>query len=199
MKTLDCFLRYIFQYADFEQSKTFFVSLDGILIFPFTVVVQNLPSQGSLFCFVLFFLIGNISKILISDDASFSVLDIQKLHMSDGIEIVEFSFIWELYCRKILPFLIPTVSLRPSQFDMPAQILFVSFWVILQHGEKRDGSSLSVSGTSGLTSQLFQRQLYLQFASLSNMFGISSTLRHPLNSNKDIPTSNLINLHLAPL
>lgn len=131
------------------------MSLDGILIFPFTVVVQNLPSQGSLFCFVLFFLIGNISKILISDDASFSVLDIQKLHMSDGIEIVEFSFIWELYCRKILPFLIPTVSLRPSQFDMPAQILLVSFWVILQHGEKRDGSSLSVSGTSGLTSQLF--------------------------------------------
>lgn len=75
--------------------------------------------------------------------------------MSDGIEIVEFSFIWELYCRKILPFLIPTVSLRPSQFDMPAQILLVSFWVILQHGEKRDGSTLSVSGTSGLTSQLF--------------------------------------------
>lgn len=156
METLDCSLRYIYiLVCRFWGKQNIFCEswCDSHLPFGFASSKSPKPGFWGFFhrqyqqsfdqwwCIILF------------------VLDIQKLQVTDGIEIAEFSSIWELFSRNILvlPFSIPTVSLWPSQPDLPAQVLFVSSWVILQHGDKRGSSSLSevVCRTSGLTSQLF--------------------------------------------
>lgn len=140
MKTLDCSLRYIFWCANFEEIKTF---LWVLMRFSSSLCLWLFKISQARVIFLVFFLIRNISKVLISDDASFSVvLDTKNEKWQMGLKLLNFhlsrNYLAETYL--FLPF-----SSLLSVYDLPNLMWLLRFCLSLLGWfyslERKKGSS----------------------------------------------------------